>query len=182
LLFLDIQMPELNGFDAAKIIRTEYQDWQTLIVFVTITDEYLANGYGVEALDYKQKPIKEDELHELLNRALSKTERRTVTFDTAEGTYCCKTSEIFYVESTYGSVTVHTVQKKLKTKITLETVARRLPERIFVQAHRSYYINLEHVHHYDRTNILLRNAVRIPLSRKHRREFIGSLKNYVREA
>ena len=72
LVFLDIQMPGMSGFDLIKQLQT---DNMPLIIFVTAYDEYAVDAFKVHAVDYVLKPIDDDRLHEAIERAVSHREQ-----------------------------------------------------------------------------------------------------------
>lgn len=165
LLILDIEMGQMNGLELAKKIRQENEEIP--IVFVTGYEEYMQYGYDVCALHYLLKPVNKEKFLAVLDR-LHRTPKNDVKllFATNEGNRGIKAKEILYIEAAgHGSV-LHMEQEIVELKESLGSIAARLNEMGgFVKCHRAYIINMQFVSMILRTDILLDNHEKIPVSR-----------------
>jgi len=175
ILFLDIQMPGINGVELAEKIRAEYKNETVQIIFVTGYADYMSLGYEVSALHYLMKPVKEDKLFEVLDRALKKLNKieKTVIFSSADGENIpVLTSGIMSVESFahYSEIVLSQNSKimKIKVKMPLTEIERVLGELSgnFVRCHRSYIVGLKHIKKITKTDVILDNDAAVPLSRR----------------
>lgn len=165
ILLLDIEMKEMNGVDLAKRIRLENKE--LIIIFITGYSEYITDGYDVEALHYLLKPIQEDKLYMILDRAKDKIKKneKALYLDTSTGVNRLLINEIRYIEvrlnyiSIYGGET-YTIKK------TLSSMEKELDNR-FVRCHRSYMVNLYYIRKIMRNEIILEDNTSIPLSKSY---------------
>ena len=128
ILLLDIEMGTMNGVDLAKTIRLSNDTVQ--IVFITGFPDFIAEGYEVSALHYLMKPVSEEKLHAVLDKAaanLAKAEKRLcVTFD-RQVDYV-PLSQITYIEAQKQYVEIHTTENCYRMKSSLSEVESKLDE------------------------------------------------------
>ena len=164
ILLLDIQMNGQNGVELAKELRES--DDKLIIVFVTGFSDYISEGYDVSALHYLMKPVKEDKLFEVLNKAVKNLRQinksLAVTIDGQ--TYRLPLSEIRYIESQDHYIVIRTVSQEYKTKMNLSEIEKSL-DNSFFRCQRSFIVNLKFVYKITRTFIVLDDMTDIPLSR-----------------
>jgi len=165
LLILDIEMGTINGMDLAKRIRKE--DEEIPIVFITGYENYMAQGYEVSAMQYLLKPMYKDKLFTVLDKLkkVKKVETK-LPFQTEEGMVFVAPSEIWYVEATGHYSTLHTVEASHLLRHSFSEMLKRLSEQnSYVQCHRSYLVNVQHVSAITKTDLIMDNRVKIPISR-----------------
>ena len=164
-LFLDIEMKELSGIELAQKLRELGSRVQ--IVFVTGYMEYIAQGYDVEALHYLLKPVTEEKLRGVLDRAMErlKNRERELVITMSEGIIRIPLTEIRYLEVLGNYVTIHG-RESYSVKRTLSQLEELLDER-FYRIHRSYIVNLQLVRKCTRTEVILKDDTALPLSRRN---------------
>lgn len=156
-LFLDVQMPVLNGFEFLEKLGT----FDFEVVFVTAYDSYTLNALRINALDYLLKPVDTDELETALSRLEKKTLDRSklkvspaepvssqnrIALPTAEGTYLVKKVDIIRVEAMSNySVFYLSDARKIIVSRTLKEYEAMLGEPFFLRVNRSVIVNLEFV-------------------------------------
>jgi len=179
MIFMDIRLPGVNGFDAAKKIHADYYGERPLIVFLTITDKYVFDAYNV-GWDYVCKPIDKERIQRLYARTMAELSHRKISLQTTEGLVYLETKDIYYIESYYGLVNIFTKQMKYQSRLTFEEIQELLHNRPFCKVHRSYIVNLRHVTRHTQTDVYIANGTKIPMSRNQRKPFIESLENFHR--
>ncbi len=165
LLLLDIEMGEMNGVELARRIRRENADVQ--ILFITAWPDFMAEGYEVSALHYLMKPVREEKLFSVLERAaanLKKAERYEI-FHTGGETVRISLEEIVSVEAFSHEVEVVVREGSYRVEETLSGLEKRLGEG-FVRCHRSYLAALKYIRKITRTDVVMDTGARIPLSRR----------------
>ncbi len=164
-LFLDIEMKDLSGIDLAQKLRQLGSRIQ--IIFVTGYMDYIAQGYDVEALHYLLKPVTEEKLRGVLNRAMERLKNREkeLTLTMSEGIVRIPLAEIRYLEVMGNYVTIHGGES-YSIKRTLSELEKMLDER-FYRIHRSYIVNLQLVRKCTRTEVVLKDDTALPLSRRN---------------
>lgn len=163
ILLLDIEMGAMDGVTLAKKIRRENETVQ--IVFITGYSDYIAEGYEVAALHYLVKPVKEEKLHAVLDRAAEKLSRneKILYFEVGGEMVRMPIYQIRYADVQGNYVTVHG-QIDVTVKMTLGDLEKQLDER-FYRAGRSVIVNITQVSRVTKTEIRLTDGTTIALPR-----------------
>ncbi len=169
LLVLDIEMKQMSGMSLAKKLRSEGNS--VPIVFVTGYDDYMEEGYDVEALHYLMKPLSVERFHLVLNRALLTKEEPRHIFETAEGDILLSNSSIWYAEAEGHYCTLYTKDKSYRLRCSISALEKQLEGAGFEKPHRSYLVNLRHVILIKPQEVILDDERSIPLSRNVHRQF-----------
>lgn len=165
ILLLDVEMPGINGIELARTLRRSNLTIQ--IIFITGFYEYFSDGFDVSALHYLIKPVKEEKLFPVLDKAVENLNcrQRSVLLSTAEGSVKVVLSDILYVEAENVHVKVCTVSGEVfRPRISLGRFSEQLDETFF-KVHRSFVVNLKYIQRISRSEIVMVNDDRIPLSR-----------------
>jgi len=165
ILLLDVEMAQINGIALARKIREN--DSRMQIVFITGYPDFMAEGFEVAALHYLMKPVREQKLFEVLDRAvknLGRTES-TVLLETERGLIRVSFSQIMAVEARGHDVLLTLTGGKETAKIGINELAEKL-DASFVRCHRSYLVGLRHIFRITKTDVILDGGESIPLSRR----------------
>ncbi len=156
----------MNGIELALRIREREHDRTVQIVFVTGYMDYIEKGYDVEALHYLLKPVTQERLFGVLDRAAQRVRDRgrELCLQMPEGTARIPVSEIRYLEVQRNYVTIHG-DEDYTVKRTLGELERGLDGRFF-RTGRSYIVNLQFVKKITRSQIVLKDGAQIPLPRR----------------
>ena len=163
ILLLDVEMGAMDGVTMAKQLRRNNDTVQ--IVFVTGYSDYISEGYEVAALHYLMKPVKEEKLCSVLDRAaekLSKNEK-VLNFEPGGEMVRVPICQIRYADVFGNYVTIHALSD-ITVKMTLGELEKQLDER-FYRAGRSTIINLTQISRVTKTEIKLSDGTAIPLPR-----------------
>jgi DNA-binding LytR/AlgR family response regulator len=172
ILLLDIQMPGLTGVELAVKIRGEYKNETMQIIFITGYADYISLGYEVAALHYLMKPVKEEKLFEVLDRALKKlrkTEKSIIFSSTGGENIPVFMGEIMSIESFAHYLEIKLLQNtKIRVKTPLNEIERTLHELggQFIRCHRSYIAGLKHIKKITKTDVILDDGSAVPVSRR----------------
>jgi two-component system LytT family response regulator len=150
LVFLDVQMPDLNGFEVLEAVATE---WLPAVIFVTAYDEYALKAFDVHAIDYLLKPIEPERFHKALARA---TKRDLLSFldaqpidrlviRTRSKVSFLKPSEIDWIEADGKHARLHAGSETHVVRHTLTRLEQRLAPHGFVRVHRSAIVNMDRI-------------------------------------
>ena len=163
ILLLDIEMGLMDGVSMAKKIRQDNDAVQ--IIFITGYSDYIAEGYEVNALHYLIKPVKEEKLFSVLERAIEKVNKNDVVLnlETANGMVRVPIYQIRFAEVFGNYVTIH-ANDDVVVKMTLNELEKILDER-FYRVGRSVIVNLNEVSRVTRTEIKLLDGTSIHLPR-----------------
>ena len=155
LLFLDIQMPDLNGMELARMIPDG-----TRVIFTTAFKEYAFESYEVKALDFLLKPIRYNKFMAAIEKAkdwfVSRTSPQTI-FLKVDGEYRqVAIQDILYVSGLKDYVKFYLTEerKPLITHLTMKAVEEMLPSEQFMRVHRSYIVALDKIRKVDRNDCI----------------------------
>lgn len=165
LLILDIEMGFMSGMELAERIRKE--DEELPILFVTGYEEYMAQGYEVSALHYLLKPLQKEKLFAVLDRLQRrKKPEEKIVFPAAEGNLLLKASDIWYLEAVLHRCSLHTADAVHEIRMSMGEAGKLFEnKKEFVQCHRSYLVNLQHISAILTTELVLDDGRRLPVSR-----------------
>ncbi len=178
LLFVDINMPDLNGLDFVKSLEKKL-----LVVFTTAYSEYALEGFKVDAIDYLLKPIGypdflkaaqkaekylgSSKVQEKLNadeeHLFIKSEYKIIRINLAD---------IKYIEGMREYVRIHLLNAKpVMSLLSMKSIEQKLPQNRFMRVHRSYIVNLKQVSIVERNRIVFDEDVYIPVSEQYKEKF-----------
>ncbi len=164
ILLLDIEMGAMDGVSLAKRIRQENGSVQ--IVFITGFADYISEGYEVSALHYLMKPVKQDKLFAVLDRAVAamqKTER-VILLPLGGEMLRLPANQVQYVEAFSHTVAIVTGADTIQAKLSISEIEKLLGDG-FIRCHRSYLIGVKHISRLSKTEVILDNGKALPLSR-----------------
>lgn len=177
LIFLDIQMPDMNGLDFSKTLAPE-----TKIIFTTAFKDYAFDGFKVNAVDFLLKPFNYAEFLTASNKAL---ERFALILDKKSNTDSnfmfvkseykqikINFNEVYYFEGLkdYIKIWLSTQAKPVLTLMSLKTLEEELPVEKFMRVHRSFIIALDKIQAIERGQVLIHNQ-RITIAEQYKTKF-----------
>ena len=181
LLFLDIELegsaPGMDGMGMARQIRGMEQIKQPVIIFVTGYEKYVYDAFEVEALGYLVKPVNEQKFAEVFSRAqdkiLSETEqkKKTLLIQYAVPHKAIPLDHIYYMESQKHKIVLYTKDGELEYYAKIGELEEELQGH-FCRIHKGYLVNLSCVDEYSRTEIMLVNGDKLPLSKYKYEDFV----------
>lgn len=174
ILFLDVEMPLMDGIEAGKEIRK--LDAQVTILFTTLHEKYAVHGYEVNAYRYLLKPIEYEALRSALSGRLPmilSDKRQKLYVKCEEGVRCIAPAEILYVETVQSHhVRIHTRREALKASRNLNEIEQMLSDSRFFKCHTSYLVNLDFIERFDRFSVVMPGGAVIPVSKYRKRELM----------
>lgn len=180
LVFLDVQMPELDGFDVLERLGAQAP---AALVFVTAYDQYALQAFEAGALDYLLKPFSNARFERALARAtervaLGKAKDKRVerlAIKNAGGVVFLRVAEIDWVEAADYYVCLHVGSRTHMLRRSMSEMEEEWAGLGFCRIHRSAIVNLERVHRLENaadggSEVVLNGGARLPVSRRYRRE------------
>lgn len=174
-LFLDINMPQINGMDFSKTIPSS-----TRIIFTTAYDQYAVEGFRLNALDYLLKPINYTEFLQAVNKAiewfkLNDTEKSETSIFIKSGYRMEKIdfNKILYIENQKDYVKFHLedIKEPVSSLMSMQSLEEKLPEKHFMRVHRSFIVNLDKIKTIER-NCIVFGKQYIPVSDSYKSKFM----------
>jgi two-component system LytT family response regulator len=203
LVFLDIQMPEKNGFE---VIRSLGAKEIPTVVFVTAYDQYALQAFDVHALDYLLKPFNRDRIHRAVKRAREQIESRrlgnlderltSLIADLKNGrkylerlvvksvgrVFFLKADEIDWIEAAGNYVKLHVGRDSHMIRETMNGIEAKLDPDKFLRIHRSTVVNIDRIKELHPMfsgdyAVILRDGKELALSRNYRERFVELFEN-----
>ena len=169
-LFIDIQMPGMNGVEMAKKIRQKNQN--IVLIFTTGITDYMQEGYEVEAMHYLLKPLDKDKVYACMEKAVHKKEKDTfLLVHTVDETIRIHVKDINYVEAKgHGCIVGTQGQELLAVKESITWMEGMLLPLGFVKCHRSYLASIGNICKIGKTDIYFDDGSMVPVSRRMYRQ------------
>ncbi len=194
LVFMDIQMPDINGIDLTRMLPI-----QTKVVFTSAFREYAIDAFRVGALDYLLKPINYNEFLQAANRGLAVKEQQeknmllSLSNETdgkaATDSSASASKDFVFVKTDYKTVRINLndlayiegqkdyvrfymlphLDQPIQSLVSMKNILHHLPSPNFIRVHRSYIINTNHIESVERGEIIIRQQ-HIPISEGYKPE------------
>jgi two-component system LytT family response regulator len=185
LIFLDIQMPKITGFEMLELI-----DQPMAIIFTTAYDEYAIKAFEANAIDYLLKPFSKERFDKAIQKftdqsgsvtkdipelllqtaANSPIQHNRIVVKNGNKIKIIPAADILYLEAADDYVKIHTKESAYLKNKTMTFFEQTMDQALFVRCHRSYIINIQEVTRIDQNEkdshiALLRSGIKIPVSR-----------------
>ena len=182
LIFLDIQMPGINGIEFAKTIPEE-----TFVIFTTAFSEFAIDSYEVDAIDYLIKPVKLERFQKAVEKAqtylkLFKAEFGSNNIENIADDYFFVKADrkifkihfntILFIEGLKDYVVMHTESQKIITAMNIKTIYDQLPKNMFARVSKSYIINVKQIVSVDNNTVYI-GKNEIPIGNIYRDSFFN---------
>ena len=184
LIFLDIQMPKINGFEMLELIEQP-----PAVIFATAFDEYAIKAFEAHAIDYLLKPFNQDRFDKAISKwneksrsnqkatqdlldttAQSPSQSHRIVVKNGSKIKIIPVHDVHYLEAAHDYVKVHTVEGYFLKNKTMSHFEQVLDGQLFVRSHRSYIVNVQQITRidpYEKDNhvAVLRSGAKVPVSR-----------------
>jgi len=184
LIFLDIQMPKINGFEMLELL-----DQAPGVIFTTAFDEYAIKAFEAHAIDYLLKPFSQDRFDKAIQKwreqkvssqkntedlletaSHSPAQSQRIVVKTGSKIKIIPVHDVFYLEAADDYVKVHTQEGNFLKNKTMSHFEKTLDPQQFVRSHRSYIINIQQITRidpYEKDNhvAILKSGAKVPVSR-----------------
>lgn len=184
LIFLDIEMPKISGFDFLKSLKK-----QTKIIIVTAYRNYALKGYEYDIVDYLLKPVSFDRFYKAIKKFyklqktseiqvfgdVSKTKNPFAYFNEDKTIHKIYLDDILYIESFREYIKVHTLEKSIMTKLPISKIEEKLKNHEFIRIHKSFVISVSKINSFN-SRIITVNKNDLPIGRTYKDMVMKTLK------
>ena len=164
-IFLDVDMPGMDGLETAKAIRDKNQEM--LIIFLTAYSEFVFESFKVDAFRYLVKPVPDQEMMETLDAIRDKlcAPEDNLSFQFQNEMYSIRYSDIIYIEGMRDKLWIYCKDTTYRWRGTLKNLNEMLQDKGFFQVHRSYIINMNKIQKYNSQTVVMESGYRVPISK-----------------
>ena len=186
IILLDIQMPEMDGFETAEEIRKS--DTDVSIVFCTsyYTITNAGKGFEVAAEDFLSKPLLYRKVENILNKIYKKkllNAEEKLFLKCHDGLITLQLSDIIYIQTENKLLILHTIHGDVQSSQRMNELEKRLSTKQFYRCHNSYMVNFDYVEGVKQDSVLIKDKAQklktIPISKYKKEEFMRALARYV---
>lgn len=179
LVFLDIQMPRVNGIEFLKKLVDP-----PLVIMTTAYPDYALQGFELDVLDYLVKPIGNDRFLKAVNKANDYYGLRNKSADSVIDDFFIRSNqkiekilmkEVLYIEGLSNYLCIHTTVRKFISHLTIKGIEEGLPNNQFVRIHKSYLVSVNAIQSVDGQEVKLSNKQSLPLSKHFKDEVMETL-------
>lgn len=170
ILFLDIEMPGLNGLELAERIKTTI-DRHAFVVFISNYPDYMQDSFRVHPYYYLIKPVSAEKVHKIMDEIIREITEEQILYtliQTDETEKTINVKDICYIDVVNGKKGIlcfHFYDTVIQTRGKLADWSDKLQNYYFIPCYRGILLNLLHVHYFEKHSAILENRERIPLSR-----------------
>lgn len=199
IVFLDIQMPGMNGFEVIEAVGVENMP---AVVFVTAYDEYAIDAFEVQAVDYLLKPFDQERFRKSLNRALEQIQSgskessilkrllseihkekkylRRIMVKKGSRFFFVNTDKVIYISAYEKYINLHTNEGIHLIRDTMNRMESRLDPENFARIHRSSIVNMNFIKEMQPWShgdciVILKEGTKLTLSRRYRDNLLGKI-------
>ncbi|NMM94772.1 LytR/AlgR family response regulator transcription factor [Bifidobacterium oedipodis] len=180
IVFMDIEMPNMDGMEGAHRFREIDRD--AVLIFVTNMAQFAMQGYEVDALSYILKPFSEADVERKITRAIQLRNRdaESILITQRGNIQRLPLRDIMYVEVRGRNLVYHTASCTYTAAGSMKSVEASLGERGFARCANSYVVNHRHIASVAGASVILSNDVELPIGRSFRMDFLAALAKIAR--
>ena len=180
LVFMDIILPDSNGFETAKRLRDI--DKSVLLIFVTNLQQFAVKGYEVDAIDFIIKPVYYRGFCQKMDKAVNlikQKDTREIVIKRSAGMLKVPLKSVYYVEVMGHKIIFHTSEGDVDSGGSLAELEKRLFDDDFLRCNNCYLVNLKHIKSIDKYDITMSNGDVIRISQTKKKSFMGAFAKWL---
>lgn len=172
LLFLDIEMPKMNGFDLAKELRSNKNKRKLHVVFVTSYESRVFESFEYRPFWFMRKIEIQHILPKILTEFFNKMEEENVFHEFRNGanSKVAKIMDVIYLECNLHKITIKTISGEFEIYGSLKSLEKELQQYKFIRIHKNYLVNPNHIFSIDVKTIMLTDKSILPLSKERKKK------------
>lgn len=178
IIFLDVEMPEVDGLLAAQYLREK--NVEIPIIFLTSHSEMMQKAFKVKAFRYLIKPINKTDFLEAINAAIKEVMSEKIIVKYKETSSVINIKDIFFIESLGDNTAIHAKNQYFISNQPLKNWIEVLGNQVFFQTHKSYLVNLQYVKKIEKGMVYLVYEYSVPVSIRNTKKIKEKMVEYIR--
>lgn len=172
LIFLDIELGTFDGIDTGDFIRNKLKDKNTLIIYISSKEQYAMKLFKIGTFDFLIKPLTLQMIQQVLSRAIDQLDKVNSVFvySVGKSNYRVKLNDILYFQSNLRKISIVTDAAVFQFYGRLSDISLSLPDYLFVQIHKSFLVNLNHIVRHTYETLELNNGDLLNISKAYRKQ------------
>lgn len=177
LLFLDIELPDINGVEIGNHIRKKLFDDNMQIVYVSGKEEYYIQLFDIRPMHFLKKPFTKNDIYRELNEwiRLNKINNPMFSYKIGQDTFFQEINDIIYFEIAGKKIRMVTTSLDILFYSNINQIEQNLEKFYFTTVHKSYLINMNKIEKYGSKEVIMRGGKKIPVSRRKRDNFLDKI-------
>ena len=179
LVFLDVEMPELNGLQVGEKIRDLDRD--IIIIFLTSHKQYVFESLRLDIFDYLIKPVESKVVQDVLSRVYKKyrEQHHIVNLRWKSASYTLAVSDIVHIEGYNRHTVFYTINAKYECVGSLNEFEAMLTSYGFLRCHQGFLVNMKYIESVEKDNIKITNGLIVPMSVRKKQKCLRTLNHYL---
>jgi DNA-binding LytR/AlgR family response regulator len=183
LMFLDIKMPQISGIDFLKTLKRPPK-----VIITTAFSQYALEGFELDVVDYLMKPVTFERFFKAVNKYFASASPKGVAMENENGfednayIYVKENKkvikiylkEIHFIEGLNEYIRIHTDNRRVVVKSSLQSIEQKLPQDLFIRIHKSYIVSIPRIRAFNATTIELENA-KLRIGRNFKNQVFSAL-------
>jgi Response regulator of the LytR/AlgR family len=182
ILFLDMEMGEIDGLSVRDELKTE--DSVKRIIFITNHGESIRMAFGLKVMGFAEKPVSYEQIGKWLEEILKEQQENiTIVYEGFQRRECVEIEQIEYIQAdrNYSVLYLHGQTENILTPQNMKYWEEKLKGLFFVRVHKSFIVNLQHVVNISKEVKLRDNKIIIPVGRTYRDKARTKYMNYIKD-
>ena len=182
-MFLDIKMPQISGIEFLKTLKNPPK-----VIITTAYSQYALDGFELDVVDYLMKPVTFERFFKAINKYYAAKNQQIISlenetsFDDHAFIYVKENKkiikiylkEIHFIEGLNEYIRIHTDNRRVVVKSSLQAIEKKLPAELFIRVHKSYIVSIPRIRAFNATTIELENA-KVRIGRNYKNQVFSAL-------
>ena len=183
LLFLDIELPDINGVEIGNYIRKTMQDDDMQIVYISGKQDYFRELFDIRPMNFLDKPFTKEDIYKQIKEAVRLGKKTSLAFSYKVGqdTFFQKIKDIIYFEIVGKKTKMVTTSSETHFYADMEEIEKQLAQFYFVPVHKSFLVNMDKIEKYGSKEVVMKYGKKIPISRSKKDNFFNRLLKFEKD-
>ncbi len=183
LIFLDIELPKMNGVDVAKYVRDTLKNERVQIAYISGIKDYALDLFDSRPINFLVKPLSREQIKKVIDKyiKITKVDDSLFTYQVRNEYFKIPLSDILYFESSGRKITIKTTDSENCFYSSLKKIYPKVQNKNFLFVHKSFLVNYKHILSYQYEQVVMDDGTTIPISQAKRKEIRAAFVTITRD-